>query len=96
MTLDPEVMTVSGKNERGRWVLNTLGQEIFVVSFDGFSPNNSISKKGTTSWGLRLSRWSRSSCMVELCLRMEKVRALSQVVPVLGKEARIMSEGRGV
>lgn len=78
-------------------MLNTLGEEIFVMSFDGFSPNNSISKKGTTSWGLRLSRWSwLSSRMFELCRRIEEVKALSQVVPVLGKEARIMSEGRGV
>lgn len=77
-------------------MLNTLGQEIFVMSFDAFSPNNSISKNGTTSWGLRLSRWSWLSCMVELCRRMEEVKALSQVVPVLGKEASIMSEGRGV
>ena len=68
------------------------------MSFGGFSPKVSISRKGTNSWGLLFD--NRTTCLlasgIELWPSIEMVRAFSHVVPVLGKEARSISEGRGL
>lgn len=74
--------------------LGELGSERMSELEGCFSPNVSISRKGSNSWGFLFD--NRTTCSCWLCASMEMVRAFSHVVPVLGKEARSMSEGRGL